>query len=136
MKRVKLGLDLPHMIIRRDKGSRLVGGTRLVVFPRPNRSQFEKATSRDPLSSWDPLLFAPSQRGASGGGGPGRAGRGPGSKRGRGPAGFGLRGVKKLGNTTSRVPPTSRDPLPFPKETCTQDGSILERQSWTNCGRR
>ena len=70
---------------RRGKGSRLVGGTRLVVFPRPNRPQFEKATSRDPLSSRDPLPLAPSQRGAEGGEGSRPEGGGPGSKGGRGP---------------------------------------------------
>ena len=46
--------DLPLEIVkmfRKGKVSRLVGGTRLVVFPCPNRPQFEKATSRDPLSS-------------------------------------------------------------------------------------
>ena len=43
------------MFFRTDKGSRLVRGTRLVVFPRPNHSQFEKATSRDPLPSREPL---------------------------------------------------------------------------------
>ena len=42
-------------------------GTRLVAFPRPNRPQFEKATSRDHLSSRDPLPLAPSQGGAEGG---------------------------------------------------------------------
>ena len=42
--------------VRRGKGSRFVGGTRLVVFPCPNRPQFEKTTSRDPLSSRDPLF--------------------------------------------------------------------------------
>ena len=30
-------------------------GSRLVAFPRPSRAQSEKATSRDPLSSRDPL---------------------------------------------------------------------------------
>ena len=29
-----------------------------MVFPRPNRPQFERATSRDPLSSRDPLPLA------------------------------------------------------------------------------
>ena len=74
-----------------------------MVFPRPNRPQFEKATSRDPLSSCDPL---------PGGGSPARKGAGV-------PARGILRptvsrGVKKRGNTTSRVPPTSRDPSHFP----------------------
>ena len=55
--------------LRRGKGSRLVGGTRLVVFLRPNRPQLEKATNWDPLASRDPLPLAPSQRGAEGGGG-------------------------------------------------------------------
>ena len=74
-----------QVIIRKGKGSRLVGGTRLVVFPRPNRPQVEKATSRDPLSSRDPLPFPlPKEVQEVGGGVP--AGRGgPGSKGGSGP---------------------------------------------------
>ena len=34
-------------------------GSRLVVLPRPHSPQSEKATSRDPLSSWDPLPLFP-----------------------------------------------------------------------------
>ena len=60
--------------LRRGKGSRLVGGTRYVVFPRPKRPQFEKTTSRDPLSSQDPLPQCPLLKEVKGGGFP--AGRG------------------------------------------------------------
>ena len=56
------------------RGPRLVGGTRLVVFPRPNRPQFERATSRDPLSSRDPLPLALPKEVQKGGRGPGRRG--------------------------------------------------------------
>ena len=38
---------------------------------------------------------------------------GPGSRGGRGPGSWCLYGVKKRGNTTSRVPPTSQDPSHF-----------------------
>ena len=60
--------------VRRGKGSRLVGGTRVVVFPRPNRPEFEKAMSRDPLSSRDPLPLALPKEVQKGGRGPGRKG--------------------------------------------------------------
>ena len=39
------------LFLRRGKGSRLERGSLLVVFPRPNRRQSEKATNWDPLSS-------------------------------------------------------------------------------------
>ena len=42
---------------RRGKGSRLVEGTRLVVFPRPNRPRSEKATSRNPSRAGTPCPF-------------------------------------------------------------------------------
>ena len=101
--------------IRRDKGSRLVGGTRLVVFPRPNRSQFEKATSRDPLSSRDPLPLAPSQRGA-GWGVPARSG-GPGSKGGRGPGSWcssACTGSRIVGIPWAESPQRAGTPRIFP----------------------
>ena len=61
-------------MIRRGKGSRLVGGTQLVVFLRPNRPQFEKTTSRDPLSSRDPFAPWPFSKMCRSGKGPGRKG--------------------------------------------------------------
>ena len=52
-----------------------------MVFPRPNCPQFEKATSRDPLSSRDPLLLALAKEVQEGGGGSVSAGGGgPSSK--------------------------------------------------------
>ena len=65
--------------VRRGKGSLRVGGTRLVVFPRPNHPQFKKATSRDPLEPGPLALPLPKEVQGGGGGGPGRKG-GPGSK--------------------------------------------------------
>ena len=97
------------------EGSRLVGGTGLVVFPRcltPYRPK--NTTSREPYppSSRDPP-FRP---------GPlppfctslGRA-RGKGSRLERGSRLVALSNCGRFGrgNTTSRVPPTSRDPLPL-----------------------
>ena len=61
-----------NAIVRKGKGSRLVGGTQLVVFPRPNRPQLKKATSRDPLSSRDPLPLPLPKEVQKGGRGPGR----------------------------------------------------------------
>ena len=66
-----------------------------MVFPRPNRSQVEKATSRDPALEPEPLAPCPLLkvlRGAGGGGGD------PGSKGGMGSrlvVLVGLCGVKK-----------------------------------------
>ena len=78
--RCRLSIQLyffwPPKNFRRGKGSRLVGGTRLVVFPRPNRPQFERATSRDPLSSRDALPLALPKEVQKGGRGPGRKGGG------------------------------------------------------------
>ena len=90
--------------LRRGKVSRLERGpgscsaregSRLVVLPRPNHRQSEKAMSWDPLPSRDPLPLSLSQRGAGGWGGGGasrpeghlgsKGGRGPGPKGGRGP---------------------------------------------------
>ena len=85
-------------------------GTRLVVFLRPNRLQFEKATSRDALSSRDPLPFAPSQRGAEGGV-PARRGIGV-------PARGILRPIRGQEAWEFREPgpPTSRDPSHVPSK--------------------
>ena len=99
-----------RLFFRRGNGSRLVAGDRLVVFPRPN---CEKATtSRDPLSSWEPLPPSPFPKRCR------RVGRkgGPGSKGSMGSRlvmFLGLYGVKKRRNTMSRVPPTSLDPRIF-----------------------
>ena len=46
-------------LVRRGKGSWLVGGTRLVAFPRPNRPQFDKATSPGPPLEPGPLAPCP-----------------------------------------------------------------------------
>ena len=94
--------------VSRGKGSRFVGGTRLVVFPRPNRPQFEKATSPER----GPLALPPSQRGA-GRGGTSRKG-GPGSKGGRGPGSWCSSAC--TGSRSVGIPPTSRDPSHFPTE--------------------
>ena len=117
----------------RGKGSRLVGETRLVVFPRPSRSQFEKATSRDPLSSRDPLPFAPFQKVQEGGGcrPEGGGSRLEGASGSRLVVFFGLYGVEKRGNTTSRVPPTSPDPSHFPNS-CKLEGGLLVYQNLRN----
>ena len=107
------------LMIRRGKGSRPVGGTRLVVFPRSNRPQFEKATSRDPLSSWDPLPLAPSQRGAGGGGGSWLEGGGPGSKGGRGPGSWcssACTGSRSVGIPRAGSPQRAGTPRIFPYE--------------------
>ena len=80
------------------------GGTRLVVFPRPNRS------------SWDPCHLPFPKKVQEGRGsrpeGGSRLEKGQGSRL---VVFFGLYGVKKRGNTTSRDPPTSRDPSPLPR---------------------
>ena len=89
--------------VRGGKGSRLVGGTRLVVFLHPNRPQFVKATSR-PSRTKTSCPLPLSQRGEEGEG----PGRPPswleGGQGSRLVAFFGLYGVKKCGNTTSRGP--------------------------------
>ena len=101
--------------IRRDKGSRLVGGTRLVVFPRPNRSQCEKATSRDPLSSRDPLPLAPFKRGAGAGGGGGvPAGRGVPARRGVGVPARGVLRSRIVGIPRAGSPQRAGTPRLFP----------------------
>ena len=98
------------------EGSRLVGGTRLVVFPRfltPYRPKNTTSrdpcppSSRDPPSRPGPPPPAPIWEGA----------RGKGSRLERGSrlVVFLCCGRFGRGNTTSRVPPTSRDPLPLLK---------------------
>ena len=49
-------VEVPVVSIRRGKGYRLVRGTRLVVFPRPNRPQVEKVEPGTPL---EPEPLAP-----------------------------------------------------------------------------
>ena len=94
------------------RGPGPLGGTQLVVFPRPNRPQFKilKAQAGTPC----PLPLPKGARGGEGsrpegGGGPARREVGV-------PVHGVLRPVrvKKRGNTTRRVPPTSRDPSHFP----------------------
>ena len=90
-------------------------GTRLVVFPHPNGPQIEKATSRDPLSSGTPCPLPLPKEVLEGLGA--LAGRGVPVRMG---AEVPTRGVlwpvQKRGNTTSQVPPASRDPSHFPIE--------------------
>ena len=101
------------------RGTRLIGGTRLVVFPRPNRSQFEKATGPDPLSSLDPLPLAPCPfPKICQGGGPGRKGGVP-ARRGVGvPARGVLRPVRgqEAWEYHEPGPPNEPGPLAFPQK--------------------
>ena len=88
-----------------------------MVFPRPNRPQFEKTMSRDPLSSRDPLPLAPSQIGAGGGGGS-RPGGGVPARRGVGvPARGVLRPVRgqEAWEYHEPGPPNEPGPLAFPQ---------------------
>ena len=95
------------------EGSRLVGGTRLVVFPRfltrtgrrtPRAGTPTPLRAGTPPSSRPPPtllhLF-----------GKGQGARGPGSRGGSRLMAFSNCERFGRGNTTSRVPPTSRDPL-------------------------
>ena len=93
---------------------RLVGGTRLVVVPRPNRPQFEKTTrAGTPL---EPGPLAPSQTGAEGGGWGVPAERGgPGSKGGRGPGSWGsseCTGSRNENNSDHPHPPYLQKNMP------------------------
>ena len=123
--------DLGALSMRKCHRSRLVGGTRLVVFPRfltPYRPK--NTTSRDPYppSSRDP----PSGRDPSPPSAPLRQGaRGKGSRLERGSrlVAFSNCGRFGRGNTTSRVPPTSRDPLPLLSQGQCSESPIFSRSS-------
>ena len=91
------------------EGSRLVGGTRLVVFPRLPRTGRRTPRARTPTplrAGTSPLPAgtppAPISEGA----------RGKGSRLERGSR-LVVFSSCGHGNTTGRVPPTSRDPLPL-----------------------
>ena len=92
--------------LRRGRGSRLVGGTRLDSSRKPRAGTPSRAGTPYPLP-----LPKQVQRGGKGV----AAGRGIPARRGV-EVFLGLYGVKKRGNTTNRVPPTSQDPSHFPKK--------------------
>ena len=106
------------LTFRRGKGSRLVGGSGLVVFPRPDRPQFEKAVSQDPVLSWDPSPCPFPERCREGGvperkGGPGsKGGRGPGSQCSSACAGPRRMGIPRAGS------PNEPGPLAFSQLSC------------------
>ena len=75
----------------------------------PTVCQFEKATSRDPLSSWDPLPISPSQRASPGG-------RPEGGVAARREVGVPARGVLRLRGQEAGSPPNKPGPFAFSQE--------------------
>ena len=104
--------------VRRGKGSRLIGGPGSWYSDGQSAHSSRKPRAGTPLPDGTNYALRLPNEAQKGGRGPFRKG-GPARRGGRGPrlvVFFGLYGVKKRGNTTSRVPSTSRDPSHFPKK--------------------
>ena len=115
-------------------------GARLVVFPRPNRPQFQEATTQAPSRAGTPCPLPVPKEVQGGrwsrpeGGGVPRRGEGS-----RLMVFFGLYRIKNRGNTTSRVPQQAGTPRIFPvfaQEKRESRLSLSARNSLINLVRR